>query len=119
MTMTRSEVWPAARQALEGASMASRTMVTLRRLHIPNEQLSREVAEAQPAELHSLEFLICLKNVRRGPAPGPSGMTSDHLCRVLESEGDSDLLNQVGGLLAVGHVPGVIVEATVLGRLEG
>ena len=76
----------AARQALEGASMAPGTIATLRELThpdrrppVPREEMSRVVAEAQPAErfhLASEEFLTA----------SPSGMTSDHLFPVLESE---------------------------------
>ena len=79
----------AARQALEGASMAPGTIATLRELThpdrrppVPREEMSRVVAEAQPAErfqLASEEFLICVRKARRGAAAGPSGMTSDHL----------------------------------------
>ena len=86
----------AARQALEGASMAPGTIATLRELTdpdrrppVPREGKSRVVAEAQPAErfqLASEEFLICVRKARRGAAAGPSGMTSDNLFPVLESE---------------------------------
>ena len=78
----------AARQAIEGAPMASGTIATLRaltdlerRLPIPREGLSRAVAETQPVEfeLNSEEFLICLRRARRGAAAGTSGMPSDHL----------------------------------------
>ena len=89
----------AARQALEGAPMAPGTLATLRALTdperrppIPREGLSREVAETQPVErfeLNTEEFLSCLRRARRGA--GPSGMTSDHLFPVLESERASAL----------------------------
>ena len=117
----------AARQALEGASMAPGTIATLRALTdpdrrppVPREEMSRGVAEAQHAErfqVASEEFLICVRKARRGAAAGPSGMTSDHLFPVLESEIVSDLLTQVASLLAVGQVPGEILEAIRLGRL--
>ena len=52
----------AARQALEGASMAPRTMATLRTLSdperrppVPRERLSREVQQAEPAEQFELD----------------------------------------------------------------
>ena len=38
-----------------------------------------------------MEFLTCFRKARRGAAPGPSGMTSDHLFPLLESEADSEL----------------------------
>ena len=80
-----------------------------RRPPVPREEMSRAVAEVQPAELFQLaseEFLICVRKARRGAAAGPSGMTSDHLFLVLESEVVSDLLTQVASLLAVGQVLG-------------
>ena len=113
--------------ALEGAPVAPGNMATLRALTdpekrppLPREELSRAVAEAQPTEqfeLDIVEFLICLRRARRGAAPGPSGMTSDHLYPVLESEAASELLTQVAGLFAVGQVPHDILEAIRLGRL--
>ena len=117
----------AARQALKGASMAPRTSATLRALSdperrppVPREGLSREVQQAEPAEqfeLEPVESLTCLRKARRGAAPGPSGMTSDHLLTLLESEADSELFTRVGSLLAVARVPHVILEAIRLGRL--
>ena len=115
----------AARQALEAASMAPRTSATLRALSdperrppVPREGLSREVAEpAEQFELEPTEFLTCLRKARRGAAPGPSGMTSDHLFPLLVSEADSELFTRVGSLLAVARVPHVILEAIRLGRL--
>ena len=52
----------------------------------------------EPVELvtlHPLEFLICLRDSTPGAAAGPSGMTSDHLFPMLESEGDSQRLAKV------------------------
>ena len=79
----------AARQALEGAQLAPGDLTTLRALTdpdrrppVPREPLTEEVATAQPVtpfEFDPSEFLLCLRTARRGAAPGPSGMTSDHL----------------------------------------
>ena len=44
-------------------------------------------------------------------------MTSDHLFPLLSHERDSELLVQVGSLLARGDVPDVIIEAIRLGRV--
>ena len=111
----------AARQALEGASVAPVTLTDPeKRPPIPRDELSRVVAELQPAEQFerdSVEFLFCLLRARRGAAAGPSGMTSDHLVPVLESEAASDLLTQVVSLLAVVQVPHTVLEAIRLGRL--
>ena len=100
--------------------MAPRTSATLKRRPVPREGLSREVQQAEPAEqfeLEPMEFLTCLRKARRGAAPGPSGMTPDHLFPLLESEADSELFTRVGSLLAVARVPHVILEAIRLGRL--
>ena len=117
----------AARQALEGAQLAPGDLTTLRALTdpdrrppVPREPLTEEVATAQPVTLFELdpsEFLLCLRTARRGAAPGPSGMTSDHLFPLLESDHDSDLFCQVGSLLATGNVPTEVLEGFKLGRL--
>ena len=81
----------------------------------PREPLSEEVATAQRVtrfELDPLSFFCVL----RGAAPGPSGMTSDHLFPLLESDHDSDLFCQVG-LLATGNIPKEVLEGLRLGRL--
>ena len=117
----------AARQALEGASLAPGNLSTLGMLTDPTRNplvarssLSPEVLNAQPSEpfiLDRVEFLTCLRKSRRGAAAGPSGMTSDHLFPLLENEGDSERLAEVASLLAVGRVPDEIIEALRLGRL--
>ena len=68
----------------------------------PREPLSQRIAQAEPSEQFQLdtdEFLVCLRKSRRGAAAGPSGMTSDHLFPLLESEADSQLFAHVGVLL--------------------
>ena len=117
----------AARQALEGAALAPGNLATLRTLTDParrpplaRERLSPELARTEPSEPFQLnidQFLLSLRKARRGAAPGPSGMTSDHLFPVLESEVDSGLFGQVGSLLAVGKVPPGILQAIRLGRM--
>ena len=117
----------AARQALEGAALVPGNLATLRALTDParrppmaREELSPEVARTEPAEPFQLnidEFLFCPRKARRGAASGPSGMTSDHLFPILESEVDSGLFGQVGSLFAVGNVPPAILQALRLGRM--
>ena len=117
----------AARQALEGASLAPGNLATLgmltdptRRPPVPRSALSQEVRDTEPAEpvaLDPLEFLTCLRKARRGAAAGPSGMTSDHLFPMLENEGDSQRLVEVASALAMARVPEEIIEAIRLGRL--
>ena len=117
----------AARQALEGASLAPGNLATLgmltdptRRPPVPRSVLSQEVRDTEPAEpvaLDPLEFLTCLRKARRGAAAGPSGMTSDHLFPMPENEGDSQRLVEVASALAMARVPEEISEAIRLGRL--
>ena len=117
----------AARQALEGAEVAPGTLATLaeftnpeRRPQVPRQPINEDVMRMVPGEQFQLdpdEFLIGLRKARRGVAAGPSGMTSDHLYPILESEADSDLLVQVGALLSVGNVPESILNAIRLGRI--
>ena len=98
-----------------------RTLTDPERRHpLPRQPLSDEVIRTQLVEqfvLESYQFLLCLRKARRGAAPGPSGMTSDHLFPLLSSEGDSELFAQVGSLLANGNVPDTIIQALRLGRL--
>ena len=70
-----------ARQALEGASLAPRTLAMLRALSDPEttssrEGLSREVQQAELAkqfEVEPMEFLTCTRKARRGAVPGLPG----------------------------------------------
>ena len=117
----------AARQALEGAAVAPGTLATLaaltnpeKRPPVPRQPISPHLAQVQPVEQFQLDsdaFLVCLRKSRRGAAAGPSGMTSDHLFPVLESEADSQLFAHVGSLLATGNVPAPILEGIRLGRM--
>ena len=53
------------------------------------------IGASQLYELDPIEFLFLYKEGRRGAAPGPSGMTSDHLFLVFESDAESALFIQV------------------------
>ena len=100
----------AARQALEEVALAPGNLSTLstltdpeRRPQLPRQPLSEEVIRTQHVEqfaLDSDQFLLCLRKTRRGAAPGPSSMTSDHLFPLTSSEGDVELFSQEGSLLA-------------------
>ena len=73
----------AARQALEDASLASRTLATLRALSDPER---RPPVPSKPNLLNNLswkpmEFLTCLRKARRGAAPDPP-TTFSHCSRV-------------------------------------
>ena len=87
---------------------------------VPRQPISPHLAQVQPFEQFQLDsdaFLVCLRKSRRGAAAGPSGMISDHLFPVLESEADSQLFAQVGALLATGNVLAPILEGIRLGRM--
>ena len=88
--------------------------------HRPIEETTnpKEGIEKRSVLLDSMEFFFCFRKGRRGAAAGPSGMTSDHLFPVLESEGDSESFVKVASMLAVGNVPDEIIEATRLGDCE-
>ena len=60
-------------------------------LHLTNfwEEGSRNTSPVERFELDKELFLINLRTARRGAAAGPSGMTSNHLSPLLESERDS------------------------------
>ena len=82
----------AGRRVLEGAPLAPGTDATLKKLRqrpsAPREPLNVEPSP-QPETLFMLdhqEFSKSLKTARRGAAPGPSGMTADHVKPLLEQQ---------------------------------
>ena len=95
----------AARQALESAGLAPGDRNTLnalrnpaRRPAAPREPSPPEMMTVTPVRPFDLDDdTFCRK---RGAAPGPSGMTCEHLQPLLESDGDSWLLCPVANLLA-------------------
>ena len=83
-------------------------------------ELSQEVLQSEsvePFELDGEAFLSFLRTARRGAAPGPSGMTADHLLAILESEVASELLVQVASKLAVADVPQKVIDDIRVGWL--
>ena len=99
---------PAARQALDGASVAPGTLATLRApreetAHSPTrvEMKSSIQSLRRPFELNVLEFLLCLRSARRGAAAGPS-----------------ELLSRVASTLATGCVPGEVLQGLRLARSQ-
>ena len=101
----------AARQALDGAP---RTLATLRALTDPEkrppsarQELSDEILYSEPFELNGLEFLMCLR----------TALTADHLFPILESETDSELLSRVASVMAIGCVPGEVLQGLRLGQI--
>ena len=117
----------AVRQALEGANVAPRNLAILGaltnregRLPVAKQELSQEILHSEPVELFELDgdaLLVCLRTARRIAAPGPSGMTADHLFPILESEVDAAMFVQDASRLAVGEVPEEVADGIRLGRL--
>ena len=71
----------AARQALEGATVAPGTLDILNAL----QPIPPDIFHAVPAEQFSLDFDVFTRNIRiarRGAAGGLSGMTTEHLSEV-------------------------------------
>ena len=126
--MTMMGELSAARQALESAGLAPGDMNTLnasrnpaRRSAAPREpplpEMMMMMTPARPFDLDDDNFCRNLRSARRGAAPGPSGMTCEHLQPLLESDRDSGLLCQVSNLLARGHVPPTGLQVFRLGRV--
>ena len=95
----------AGRQALDGASLAPGDSQTKKALEepsgrpaVPRDSVPDSIAQFEPEERFSLAQELFLKNVRcarRGAAPGPSGMTADHLRPLLEHSPIANALSQV------------------------
>ena len=95
----------AGRQALEGAAIAPGNMRTLAALTDPSKRpreprgpLDEDLLTHQPVVPYTMDMKTFLQNVRssrRGAAPGPSGMTMEHLRPLLESDRDSQLFYEV------------------------
>ena len=102
----------AGRQALEGASLATgdeRTLKALkdpaRRPPLPRDPVPHDIAQFEPGECFSLDQELFSKNVRtarKGAAPGPSGMTADHLRPLVEHVAVAAALSQGTQRLGVG-----------------
>ena len=83
-------------QALESARVAPGTLATLhaltnqqRRPPVPREPVPEGLATAMPESPFDLDFDRFISNIRRakrGAAPGPSGMTIEHLHPLLEND---------------------------------
>ena len=58
-----------------------------------------------PFELDVDRFMSNIRVARRGAAPGPSGLTAEHLLLVFESDAAVGALFQVADLLAKGFIP--------------
>ena len=117
----------ACRQALDGACLAPGGLETqkaledpTRRPPEPRDPLPDSVAQCEPEELFSLSQELFFQNVRRarrGAAPGPSGMTADHLRLLLEHTPVATALGHAALLLAQNRVPEEVMNAHRCGRL--
>ena len=91
-----------------------------RRPRTPIIEIPREVMEHWPVEDFALDpnkFARNLRSARKGAAPGPSGMTSEHLRPLLSHPNDVLMLHRMGEQLARGQVPQVVIEAIRVGRM--
>ena len=113
-----------ARQALEGADLAPGNDETLRALRqrpaFPQEPIPPALMQLRPPRQHELDDKLLGKNLKsatRGAAGGPSGMTTEHLRPLLDSQRDMHLFHEVCQQLARAEVSQTIVDAIRLGRM--
>ena len=109
----------AAWQALEGAEMALVTEKThkvltnpLKRPSEPRSRMPDWVRTHEPEEpvvLDGEEFVKCLRNSRRGAAPGPSGMCPEHLRLLFDHESDVMAITMFANSFARGQIPSDVV----------
>ena len=62
-------------------------------------------------------FWANVRSARRGAAPGPSGMTADHVRPLLEANGDAAALSHAASLLARNEMPEEEMVAMRCGRI--
>ena len=115
------------RQALESGKVAPGTLATLRALTdparrppVPREPLPEALLTMRPSILFELDadrFMSNIRVARRGAAPGPSGLTAEHLLPVLDNDAAVGALFQVADLLANGFIPPDAHAAIRLGRI--
>ena len=112
----------AGRQAQEGASLAAGDQKTLNALRdprcpaVPRDSVPDDIAGLQPEEPFVLDqdmFLHSVRTARKGAAPGPSGMTADHLRPLVEHSGAARALNHGASLMAQARIPEEIMSHTL------
>ena len=113
-----------ARQALEGADLAPGNDETLRALRqrpaFPQDPIPPALMQLRLPRQHELDDKLLgknLKSAKRGAAGGPSGMTTEHLRPLLDSQRDMHLFHEVCQQLARAEVSQTIVDAIRLGRM--
>ena len=117
----------AGRQALEGASLAAGDQKTLnalrdptRRPAVPRDSVPDDIVGLEPEEQFVFDqdmFLHNVRTARRGAAPGPSGMTADHLRPLVEHSGAARALSHGASLMAQARIPEEIMSAIRCGRM--
>ena len=117
----------AGRAALEAAAVAPGDNTTLESLRDPRRRPDRardaiparvlEHVPAIPFSLDEEKFAKNVRSARKGVAPGPSGMTCEHLRSLLENPRDLHILFLMAEQLARGEAPDVAVHVTRLGRI--
>ena len=117
----------AARQALEGASVAPGTLRTLQELTNPEKRpawprspIPPDIDGFEPEEQLDLSSEAFFKNIRKarhGAVGGPSGMTVEHLRPLLECDRALDSLHKFALIMVQGEVPDKIEPVVRLGRL--
>ena len=117
----------AGRQALDGACLAPGDLKTLKALEdpirhppVPRDPLPDSIAQCELQERFSLSQELFFQNVRRarkGAAPGPSGMTADHLRPLLEHHPVAAALGHAALLMAQNKFPEEVMNALRHGRL--
>ena len=63
-----------------------------------------------PFQLDEDKLALNIRKARRGAAPGPSGMTSEHMFPMLEFEDGMCAFAQFAGILARGDIPPLALE---------
>ena len=118
----------AGRQALEGAALAPGNMTTLNQLNNPDRRPVQPIRELPPREFKEFEPVVPFKlnehrfaqnvrSARRGAAPGPSGMTNDHLRILLSNPSHFQWLFRAAEQLARGDILAAVVDVVRLGRM--
>ena len=86
----------------------------------PREPLPDRIMHHQPecpVDIDEQVFARILRTARRGAAAGPSGMTSEHLRPLLDSDHDMSALSDFANSFARGEVPAEVVEVLRMGRM--
>ena len=86
-------------------------------MHVPLSDQVLGYQNVSALKLRKSLLLGNLRRARRGAAPGPSGITAEHLRPILDSEEDSRLLVNLCNQLANANIPGKVLQVIALDRL--